>query len=190
MNVRKVRALMNVRRFNFERCNRYQSVAEHSFFVALIAKEMAADLGWHQFKIAAATYAALLHDAAEAVTGDLPYLVRMIIDRGEVNKLDRMAEKELDVGEGDRFPAITLGMGDLKDVNELVEAADAAELFLYLGEELDSGNEAMRPIFEETLSRLRYQTSLRLHGALMNVLGIDAAEWEEIQEVRFRGLKH
>lgn len=139
MNIRKIRALRHIRRFNFHNCNKYQNVAEHSFFVGILAYYIM--LGWRPEKAALAMAVALHHDIAEAVTGDIPYLVRQ---RLEMKEIDQEAMEELDVS---RFAADT-------DIVEVIDFADAFELKLYLEEERRSGNNSLYEIECETYHRL------------------------------------
>ena len=153
MDCKKVRSLQYVRRFNFERCNRYQSVAEHSAMCAMLAHEAAVRLDWPHDEIMRVVYFALVHDAEEAVTGDIPHLVKSQIDRLEVLKLETVARREL------RTHAVPEGK-----FKELVEYCDALELAMYLQEELQSGNSSLRDILMETYGRIS-RTSF-YHGEL------------------------
>lgn len=142
MNLIKSRALQYVRRLNFERCNRYQSVAEHSFYVALLALEIAEIVGFKDRL--SVLEAALLHDIPEAVTGDIPFLVRRALDPVALANLDALAEKEIGVD-----------LGCQREVLEIVSYADALEFALYLKEERESGNVTLVDIEKETLGRLK-----------------------------------
>jgi hypothetical protein len=147
MDVRKIRGLQYVRRFNYERCNRYQSVAEHSAMVAVLAYEATNVLEWPSEHIYEAAFFALMHDAEEAVTGDILHLTkRALRRRGDgVLWLERQAADELGVPLANRVqPAVAL----------LVDYCDVLELALYLQEEGASGNATMGGILRETYGRL------------------------------------
>jgi len=148
MDVRKIRSLQYVRRFNYERCNRYQSVAEHSAMVAVLAYEAANVLGWPQPAAYEAAFFALMHDAEEAVTGDILHLTkRALRKRGDgIAWLERQAADEL----GLNAPVPM----SRERILELVEYCDVLELALYLQEEGASGNSAMGGILRETYGRL------------------------------------
>lgn len=141
MDIRKARNLRHVRRFNFHHCNKYQSVAEHSFFVALYAYELSKDLG--VMFPATTSIIALMHDIEEAVTGDIGYLVKREIK--DFNKIENKASKELGVGHPDYVGALD---------RAIVEFADCFELKLYLEEERLSGNISLFEIEQETWRRL------------------------------------
>jgi 5'-deoxynucleotidase YfbR-like HD superfamily hydrolase len=148
MDVRKIRSLQYVRRFNYERCNRYQSVAEHSAMVAVLAYEAANVLGWPQPAAYEAAFFALMHDAEEAVTGDILHLTkRALRKRGDgVAWLERQAANELELN----APVPT----SRERILELVEYCDVLELALYLQEEEASGSRTVDGILRETYGRL------------------------------------
>lgn len=183
MDQRKSRALQHVRRFNFERCNRYQSVAEHSLLVALLCYDAAAEMGLDEREREAAAVAGMSHDLAEAVTGDIPYLVRRELGAREVDALDSKALHEL----GAR-PVETR-------FRPLVEFCDALELLMYLKEEAESGNVSLARIEGETMRRLRVHPLWdRLSGWVLDVVGMDATEMVAFDVARemaeFSRMKH
>jgi len=139
----KLRAWQYVRRFNFERCNRYQTVAEHSACVAALALDLARMARMPAGKVGVVLEMALLHDAPEAVTGDLPYLVRRSLDPAAIKELDVRAEGELGID-----------LSAPRDVIDVVSYADALELAMYLREERLSGNASLLDIERETRGRL------------------------------------
>jgi hypothetical protein len=141
----KLRALQCVRRFNFERMNRYQSVAEHSFFVALLAWEAAGILNLKYEDVEALVVAALLHDAPEAATGDIPHLVKAALPTQAVKELEDRARKEL---------GLPMFLVVSEEVVSVVEFCDVLELAMYLREEAGSGNSLSRDIRYETHGRL------------------------------------
>jgi len=135
MNVRKLRGLRWVRRFNFHQCINYESVAEHSFFVAMIVGYLS---DWDM----EAVDAALFHDVEESVTGDIPFLIKKELDTEEV---ERSARNELGIArEKILFPADRI----------LVELADVVETKIYLEEERKAGNQNLFDIEMETIDRM------------------------------------
>ncbi len=138
----KVRNLRNVRRFNFHHCNCYQSVAEHSFFVAVLAVDLARDLDL----VSAGDFvrAALLHDISEAAIGDIGLLVRRAMPKAVLDSLEDTAREEVGYSP------------DMDDqlVLDLIEFLDCYELKLYLEEEFRSGNRSLLQIEKETFGRL------------------------------------
>lgn len=136
MKIRKLRALRHIRRFNFHHCNRPTSVAEHSFFVALIAMELFPN-------DPTVLEAALLHDAEEACTGDIGHLIRKRLD---MKTIDQRAAYELG-----------LNMRDAGHrVNDAVMLCDLVELKIYLEEERMSGNLHLSEIESEVMGGINY----------------------------------
>ena len=169
MNTRKLRALADVRRFNYERCNRYQSVAEHSFFVAILAMQAADVLkwDWSAYGCQDVITHALMHDAAEAVTGDILHLTKRALPKHVVESLETMAEEELEIDD----------MPHSKECREIVEFCDVLELALYLQEEQASGNTTLITIYKETIGRLaRNPLWSKLEKWAMDVLGMDSTD--------------
>jgi len=183
----KIRALRNVRRFNFEHCIHYQSVAEHSFFVALITRELVKVMnGRRPFPSYPDTCmeSALLHDLTESVLGDIPYLVRKNMDIKALADLEGMAERELDIVHDMACPS---------SVANVVEYADALELALYLKEERELGNTTLIDIEKETWGRL----VVMLNGEpapefvwASELLGISTFTMTSNQKEIHSGLKH
>ena len=141
MDINKTRSLQYVRRFNFEYCNKYQSVAEHSFYVALLAHEMAKIVGYASPEFCMKM--ALLHDITESVTGDIPFLTKRALGRLAIVGLENRAEKELGISLSAQIEVI-----------KIVDYCDALELALYLKEERKSGNTTLIDIEHETWKRL------------------------------------
>lgn len=156
LNIKKLRALRWVRRFNFHQCNNYMNVAEHSYFVTVIALELANILGLNVENKAWVLRQALFHDAEEAVTGDIPFLVKRFLGK-HVDELEQVA-------------AVELGLVPVTDfyIDDIVELADALELKLYLEEERDAGNWGLIQIEQETMLRIQ---------ALAEKLNIDGDGW-------------
>lgn len=143
MDLRKSRSLMYVRRLNFERCNRYESVAEHSFYVGIIAYQLACAIGLDESSARYCLKMGLMHDLPEAVIGDIPFLTRRAMGKTVCVGLDDLGAVEIGVN-----------LGTDRETLEIVQIADALEFALYLKEELLSGNRALTDIYMETLGRL------------------------------------
>lgn len=143
MDLKKSRSLMYVRRLNFERCNRYENVAEHSFYVGIMAYQLACAVGLDEAEARYCLKMGLMHDLAEAVTGDIPFLTRRALGKISCEGIDHLGEQEIGVD-----------LGTDRQTLEIVQVADALEFALYLKEELQSGNHALMDIYAETLGRL------------------------------------
>lgn len=143
MDLKKSRSLMYVRRLNYERCNRYENVAEHSFYVGIMAYQLACSVGLDEAEARYCLKMGLMHDLAEAVTGDIPFLTRRALGAVACAGLDTLGEQEIGVS-----------LGTDRQTLEIVQIADALEFALYLKEELQSGNHQLQDIYAETLGRL------------------------------------
>lgn len=152
MNHAKLRNMQYVRRFNFHSCVRYQNVAEHSYYVALYAQAIAKRVFISYSEpvqrnfVASVVSMALKHDMAEAVTGDIPYLVRKHMDREELQRIEHVAYTELDVDYDYEY--------DDPLVYAIVALADAIELKVYCQEERNRGNQNLWTIEKETQGRI------------------------------------
>lgn len=134
---------MYIRRLNFERCNRYENVAEHSFYVGIIAYQLAYAVGLDETEARYCLKMGLMHDLAEAVTGDIPFLTRRALGKVTCAGIDLLGEQE-----------IGINLGTNRQTLEIVQIADTLEFALYLKEELRSGNHQLQDIYAETLGRL------------------------------------
>lgn len=143
MDLKKSRSLMYVRRLNYERCNRYENVAEHSFYVGVMAYQLACAVGLDEAEARYCLKMGLMHDLAEAVTGDIPFLTRRALGAVACAGIDALGEQEIGVS-----------LGTDRQTLEIVQVADALEFALYLKEELQSGNHQLQDIYAETLGRL------------------------------------
>ena len=143
MDLKKSRSLMYIRRLNFERCNRYENVAEHSFYVGIMAYQLACAVGLDETEARYCLKMGLMHDLAEAVTGDIPFLTRRALGKVTCMGIDHLGEQEIGVD-----------LGTDRQTLEIVQVADALEFALYLKEELQSGNRQLQDIYAETLGRL------------------------------------
>lgn len=66
------RVLSHVPRWAIIRTIKQQNVAEHSYYVAIYAKEIAEFVNLDKDEVPLLVWVALLHDAEEMVTGDIP----------------------------------------------------------------------------------------------------------------------
>lgn len=163
MDLKKSRSLMYIRRLNYERCNRYENVAEHSFYVGIMAYQLARAVGLDEAEARYCLKMGLMHDLAEAVTGDIPFLTRRALGTVACAGLDTLGEQEIGVD-----------LGTDRQTLEIVQIADALEFALYLKEELQSGNHALADIYAETLGRLiQYKGCYGYRRYIERVLGME-----------------
>lgn len=180
MDLKKSRSLMYVRRLNYERCNRYENVAEHSFYVGIMAYQLACSVGLDEAEARYCLKMGLMHDLAEAVTGDIPFLTRRALGAVACAGLDALGEQEIGVS-----------LGTDRQTLEIVQIADVLEFALYLKEELMSGNHALSDIYAETLGRLaEYLDFDRYASYICNILGMSAETIQKASKELPNAIKH
>ena len=180
LDLKKSRSLMYVRRLNYERCNRYENVAEHSFYVGIMAYQLACAVGLGETEARYCLKMGLMHDLAEAVTGDIPFLTRRALGAVACAGLDTLGEQE-----------IGIDLGTDRQTLEIVQIADALEFALYLKEELQSGNHQLQDIYAETLGRLaEYLDCDGYFSYICNTLGMSADTIKRASKELPNAIKH
>lgn len=137
----QLRRLKNVNRCGVLSCLRPENVVEHSYFVAIIAYDLAKELEEKEgIKIDynVLLLKSLLHDIEESIIGDIPYPVKhsselfKTLFEEEKNKIvDKFFPKEISLINQNSKVGIE---------GEIVHIADYLELYLYCVEEQISGN--------------------------------------------------
>jgi 5'-deoxynucleotidase YfbR-like HD superfamily hydrolase len=81
-SVREIMRLSNIKRWGIVEMARSQSVAEHSYNVAMISLAIASEIEvpWAEVSRSEILYWALLHDVPEVVTGDIPTSLKGYLD--------------------------------------------------------------------------------------------------------------
>lgn len=115
--------------------------------MAMIAYEIAKDLGYSTKMIHCTVSYALHHDIEESVTGDFPFLIKHKISNVSVIEYEALLELGYD-------PDIFARMRLENKVLDVVNFADAYELKMYLEEERLSGNASLFTIEREIWGRL------------------------------------
>lgn len=180
MDLKKSRSLMYVRRLNYERCNRYENVAEHSFYVGIMAYQLACAVGLDEAEARYCLKMGLMHDLPEAVTGDIPFLTRRALGEVTCAGLDALGEQEIGVD-----------LGTDRTTLEIVQIADALEFALYLKEELISGNHGLQDIYAETLGRLvQYKECEGYRTYIEKVIGMRMDTIIEVSKELPNAIKH
>lgn len=179
--VSKLRGVNNVVRWNFHPTIRKENVAEHSFWVALFVSIIACQRDRNELVLAA-----IMHDAEEAVTGDLPALVKGRVPKGAWEQVVDQANAELldpaehnIVGE-ESFKALSAAR-DLSH-ETVIKAADLLAALMFADEELKMGNTYFATIRRELILSLEHvalklepETARRLIR-LVEDLGFDFAD--------------
>jgi len=107
--------LGEIERWHIVRMNKPQSVAEHSYFVTLLAMRLATVIGVPVGKV---VHYALLHDAEEAWTGDIPSPVKRLVDKQGIPIKEMMGDMYIE------HPEVL--------IEYVVKLADIAEALKYL----------------------------------------------------------
>lgn len=173
----RLRGMSLVNRWNFHPRVKEQSVADHSFWVAmytyiliLIHNFKAMDVD--QLDLGKGLRHALLHDMDESITCDLPYLVKRVINKTWF-MLQQEALKQM-VGQ---LPTpmqnciVRDYVGD-ETIIKIVKAADLLDVIRYARAELELGNKAFITIYHETITRL-YDMNLKAVDLLLASWGIE-----------------
>lgn len=107
---------------NTTRC---QTLAEHQYGVAILAGEIAARMGRNDEDVVTITAAALLHDADEVRTGDIPTPTKTRLKGASVPDLFDKAFADI---------AIPVMSGTVPDMEQILKCADYLESLLFLSE--------------------------------------------------------
>ena len=138
-----------VPRWAIARRNRHQYLAEHSYFVAVYADQIARLIGW-KGDYAALMRHALYHDIDETVTGDIPGPAK----RKAWSKM--ASDQQIMPVLSDKFGFDVAAVKSSVDpeIKAIVSAADSIEELAFISEELISGNMWISSILDETKSRM------------------------------------
>lgn len=159
-----------------------QSVAEHSFFVALYANQIADLMGLNMTTKYWIVGAALRDDALEAWTSDMPGPgKRAVVDEAKVKAyLDKMCKEVSDLGD---YLLV-------RDNNELgaaiIKAADLIDQLFYLEAERLMGNRMIDAVFEHTTERFNKHLTY-FSGEIAN--SIRQATWHQMGRLEREGAR-
>lgn len=145
--LRKLRGLRWVNRWNFHYRHKEENVAEHSFWVAIYTFALCTMMKRGEQYTYQSTMVALLHDAEESITGDLPALVKRYADWKPIIALARTELFSKDMKE-------VRELHELGDSHDVVHAADLFAALVYAEEELRLGNQEFSRIRAELIGSL------------------------------------
>lgn len=154
--------MKNISRWALMRNSYHENVQEHSHMVAVLAHALAV-IGRDVFKKDInpdrITSVALLHDASEIITGDMPTPVKYHSPeiRSAYKQVEEVASKKLISTLPKALqPAYTdLLLNDDKELLRFVKAADKLSAYIKCLEELKAGNNEFRLAAVQTLNKLR-----------------------------------
>jgi 5'-deoxynucleotidase YfbR-like HD superfamily hydrolase len=154
-----LRVMSALQRWGIVRCLQRQSVAEHSFYVAIYSDAVADLLGWEEPRRLHLLRAALWHDADEIVTGDIPGPVKRAIPQRHVweSYVGDVMEQHFD-----DYPRIW------PDEKPVLIVANLLDECAYLAGEIRSGNGHVRLAYQLSTERLQQSwRELNLPPALL-----------------------
>lgn len=126
-------------------CN--QSVAEHSFYVALYAQQFAQLIQWTG-DYGELLHTALLHDVEECFISDIPGPVKQqVVNRGKYT--DFVYEELKKRFDTSLWPLST------DEINAIIKIADELEGIFHLGNEIQMGNSMVNKVYESRIDYLR-----------------------------------
>ena len=133
--MKKIRAGGKVKRWHTVTTIQQQTVAEHSWGVAMICRKL-----WPEDKVL--MEAALCHDLGEGLTGDVPWPVK---------QANFVFKKHLDEIEGDEQERLGCSVLLTSQQKSRLKVADMLEMICFAVEEIELGNKNMQEVFNRGL---------------------------------------
>lgn len=179
---RELRDLAFVPRWVIARTIRGQSVAEHSFYVAVYADEIARIIGWPGSNQVGdcrleLMRAALWHDAEECCTGDIPGPAKRTICSQEQYAQAAYAYKTERFGWDHHVTGF--GPNDIA-IRAIIKVANLLEECLFLAEERQLGNKAVDQMF--------YGSRRRMDEAIRKLPGGDPVRLTRVRELAYAAI--
>tara|TARA_R110000744_G_scaffold698_2_gene2710 strand:- start:766 stop:1260 length:495 start_codon:yes stop_codon:yes gene_type:complete len=133
--MKKIRTGGKVKRWHTVTTIQQQTVAEHSWGVAMICRKL-----WPEDKVL--MEAALCHDLGEGLTGDVPWPVK---------QANFVFKKHLDEIEGDEQERLGCSVLLTSQQKSRLKVADMLEMICFAVEEIELGNKNMQEVFNRGL---------------------------------------
>lgn len=170
---REYRELSTVPRWTIIRTIQKQNVAEHSFYVALYAGQVADLIKWPGPR-AVLLDIALRHDLEEVYMSDIPGPSKRAMVH-DVDKYQQRCESENVRRFGEDYKNRTMMFWNLPDVEDQVRAiikvADLLDECFFLATDHQLGNRSTQMVFEKSLMRLQGAVEkLPLTGSVTSVV--------------------
>ena len=143
----QIRVLQHVPRWVIIRSLRQQSVAEHSYYVAIYATYIAKLLHLRQEDINWITNYALTHDFEEMVSGDIPtpFKRQLMLKDNAIFKASTKRAEQLQSNTS----------SNIKYCKEVVKVADLFEACMYLSDEKEMGNSTILKLWGTMILKLQ-----------------------------------
>jgi len=158
---REYRDLRFVNRWQIVRRLKDQNLAEHQYFVALYARQVAHVIGW-KGDIGALLTAALVHDIGELISGDLPGPFKRLFS----GQMWGDVEAEIDGILHER--GLWRPHRNDDDVDLILKVADLIDEAGWLHDEINLGNTSLVNVLSNTMQRLHEAVN-----ALTVIKGVD-----------------
>ena len=175
---REHRDLAYIRRWSIMRLQHQQNVAEHSFYVALYAQNLSTALGISPGETAYITHLALWHDIEEVWTGDIPGPAKRLFATDWEERVDAHFEQRF----GFKRPK-----PNSEQQRMILKVAGLIDECMFLAGEMQTGNQAVRHVYDRTTRRLQTALSgLFDRGVPFHLRAIDEI-WNAIEAERSEG---
>lgn len=148
----ELQKLANIDRYNNAIKIHHESVAEHSFYVAIYADIISELLGLPYLEKYLVLYSALTHDIAEIKISDVPHNIKE--NNPELKSALEKAEKEFNAKYIDTGAHTSKGFANLRKF--IVDCADILSVIQYSETEVEIGNSFFIKIYCAT--RARYES--------------------------------
>jgi 5'-deoxynucleotidase len=154
----KLRRMNYMVRYGAEVTTNPESLAEHSFWVQMIAFQIAKTYNL-EVDFARLAWLAMFHDVAEIMTGDVPTPLKNPGLKSEVDRLESIAEERM-LGWGLGFD-LSYDKGNLDDVeSRIVKCADHVSSIIYSAEEALIGSHSMGLVCDRAMTKFRKYVKL------------------------------
>lgn len=175
----ELRTASIVQRWSIVRTMNPDSVANHSFYVAFYALQIARLVNWPG-PYADLTFMALMDDVEETFTSDIISPVkRRIVDEGAMHNFVSEQMKE-------RLPLIEAQLEAVADsmwgvsIERIIKVADKVDAAIFLIIEQRMGNTVLKPLYDDALKNLViawHDLGIELHGGDDSIIDADIAAW-------------
>lgn len=150
----ELRTASTVHRWSIVRTFQKDTTAEHSFYVAFYAVQIAKLIKW-QGPLADLQFYASMHDIEETISGDiLGPVKREIVDEGRFEEFMTTKMAEHLPGVGRQMMAIKESMHG-SHIKAIVKVADKVDAVLFLISEIGMGNVRLERLLTDALKNLR-----------------------------------
>jgi 5'-deoxynucleotidase YfbR-like HD superfamily hydrolase len=154
---REIRELEHVPRWGIARVIKRQSVAEHSYFTAMYANELAYLIGWGPEEVVdwhSLIMYALWHDSEEAFMSDIPGPIKhLVVDNVEYTEFAKKQSLK-NWGIDKSFFIEDLHHEVLHEVKQIVKCASTMDEVFYLLGEQQMGNGTLDGLIKLSISKL------------------------------------